>query len=127
MTRRSGARVRLVLAAAVTAALLSMVAAPLDAQGRGRRDRESARRAATGKIVPRSYEEPAFARGYAEGLQRGQDAGRRKERYDPVGSLEYRAGDRGYAIAYGSRDAYKTNYRAGFRQGYEDGYRNAAR
>lgn len=119
---------RLLLSAAAGAALIaSTMTAPLDAQGRGRPARENARRAVPGKQAPRSYEEPAFARGYAEGYQRGLEDGRRKERYDPVGSRDYREGDRGYSASYGSRDGYKTNYRAGFRQGYEDGYRAGPR
>ena len=118
---------RLLSTAASAALITSTIIAPLDAQGRGRPARENARRALSGKQVPRSYEEPAFARGYAEGHQRGLDAGRRTARYDPVGSRDYREGDRGYSPSYGSRDAYKTNYRAGFRQGYEDGYRDGTR
>lgn len=119
---------RLLLSAAASAALITATTtAPLDAQGRGRPARENARRALSGKQVPRSYEEPASARGYAVGFQRGLEDGRRKQRYDPVGSRDYREGDRGYFLSYGSRDAYKTNYRAGFRQGYEDGYRDGTR
>jgi hypothetical protein len=72
----------------------------------------------------RSYEDPAFARGYAAGRERGAADARSRERYDPVASREYREGDRGYAASYGSRDAYKSNYREGFRKGYEDGYRS---
>lgn len=79
------------------------------------------------KQVQRRFEEPAYARGYADGHARGLDDGRRQERYDPVGSREYRKGDQGFHESYGSRDAYRTNYRAGFRQGYEDGYRERTR
>lgn len=74
------------------------------------------------------YQEPAYARGYADGYRRGFDDGRNHERYDPAGSREYRDGDTGYDVSYGgSRDAYRNNYRAGFRQGYEDGYRAGSR
>jgi hypothetical protein len=118
---------RLLLTAAVSAVLItSAITVPLNAQGRGRSDRDRSR-ALSGKQMPRSYEEPAFARGYAGGYQRGLEDGRRKQRYDPVGSRDYREGDRGYSLSYGSRDAYKTNYRAGCRQGYEDGYRDGTR
>ena len=116
------------LAAAAVALIAFGSATSLDAQGRAREGgtpgRDDPRRSVAARQVPRSYEEPAFARGYAAGLQRGRDDARRKARYDPVGSPEYREGDRGYESSYGSRDAYKSNYRAGFRQGYEDGYRN---
>ena len=76
---------------------------------------------------PKKYEEPAYARGYADGHAKGLADGRSHERYDPVGSREYRSAEEGYQASYGSRDAYRNNYRAGFRQGYEDGYRGATK
>ncbi len=72
-------------------------------------------------------QEPAVARGYADGYRRGLDDGRDRDRYDAVGSSAYRSADAGFYRDYGSRDAYRNNYRAGFRQGYEDGYRDGAR
>ena len=80
---------------------------------------------ALSRQVPRGFQEPAFARGYADGYQRGLTDGKARQRYDPADSAEYRNADQGYANAYGSRDAYRNNYRAGFRQGYEEGYREA--
>jgi len=77
--------------------------------------------------VLRGYRDPAFARGYSDGWERGADDGRDRDRYDPVRHGDYRDGDDGYTRSYGSRDVYKNNYRAGFRQGYEDGYRSGAR
>jgi len=79
----------------------------------------------TGSPFPRpgSYEEPAFARGYADGFRRGADSRRDHGRYDPLGGRDYRDADQGYFGTYGSRDAYRNNYRAGYRQGYEDGFR----
>jgi hypothetical protein len=74
-----------------------------------------------------AYREPASARGYSDGYERGLDDARHRNRYDPVGEKDYRNGDDGYYNGYGSKDAYKNNYRAGFRQGYEDGYRGTAR
>ena len=71
----------------------------------------------------RGYQEPAFARGYADGFELGRSDNKGGKRYDPVGHRDYRDADQAYYAAYGSRDAYKNNYRAGFRQGYEDGYR----
>jgi hypothetical protein len=76
----------------------------------------------TGQL-PRGYQEPAFARGYADGFKLGHDDNQGSKRYDPVGHRDYRDADQAYYSAYGSRDAYKNNYRAGFRQGYDDGYR----
>ncbi len=101
----------------------SLLLGSLDAQGRGRPDRDGPRRVVPGRSIPRGYEEPAFARGYDAGRERGRADARGGQRYDPVASREYREGDRGYVASYGSRDAYKSNYRAGFRQGYEQGYR----
>jgi len=70
---------------------------------------------ANSRRVPGAYQEPAFARGYADGYEEGVGDVRGRDRYDPVGSRDYRNGDQGYYGSYGSRDAYKNNYRAGFR------------
>ena len=116
-----------IITAVVGAALVVSSAEPLSAQGRGRgrgnSDTDTPRWSLPGRVIPKKYEEPAFARGYAAGKERGTDDAKKGDRYDPVASREYRDGDLGYAASYGSRDAYKSNYRAGFRQGYEDGYR----
>ena len=74
-----------------------------------------------------AHQEPAFARGYADGYRRGLEDSRDRNRYDPVAHRDYRAGDLGYQREYGSRDSYRNNYRAGFRQGYEEGYRGTPR
>ena len=125
-------RKRLFVAVAGVALMLFAVPAPLEAQGRGKpapsnvekSKREPFRLSLQGRGTAKKFEEPAFARGYEAGKTRGLADAKDGERYDPVGSQEYRDGDRGYTASYGSRDAYKSNYRAGFRQGYEDGYRN---
>jgi hypothetical protein len=91
--------------------------------GRG----QSAAQGIVNRLVPRAYQEPAFARGYRDGHQLGLADGRTRELYDPASNAEYRNGDEGYTPSYGSREAYKNNYRAGFRQGYEDGYRSVTR
>jgi hypothetical protein len=80
-----------------------------------------------GRRANGAYREPASARGYSDGYERGLDDVRHRNRYDPVGEKDYRNADDGYYSGYGSKDAYKNNYRAGFRQGYEDGYRLLAR
>lgn len=74
-----------------------------------------------------AFSEPAYARGYAEGFDKGRDDYDDRDRYDPVSHREYRDGDRGYNSNYGSRDLYKQHYREGFREGYEDGYRGGTR
>ena len=71
--------------------------------------------------------EPARARGYAEGFDKGREDYEDRDRYDPVRHGWYRDGDRGYNNDYGSRELYKQNYREGFREGYEDGYRGGNR
>ena len=113
-----------ITAAAGAAIVISAIPPLLAAQGSSRRERESISRPFSGRSLPRRDEEPAFARGYTAGREQGRVDARRRERYDPVASREYRDGDRGYEASYGSRDAYKSNYRSGFRQGYEDGYRS---
>ena len=117
------------------AALVALLASPyaipdLDAaqRGRGLRAREVMKRTDVMKRqVQRRFEEPAFTRGYSDGHARGLEDGRNQQRYDPVGSRDYRNADQGFQDSYGSRDAYRNNYRAGFRQGYEDGYRDGTR
>jgi hypothetical protein len=99
----------------------------LSPQGRGAGQAGEGRQGGAFRPVPRGYQEPAFARGYGDGYQRGLADGKARDRYDPADSLDYRNGDQGYSSAYGSRDAYRSNYRAGFRQGYEEGYREATR
>jgi hypothetical protein len=102
-------------------------------EGRGRGQalvppgRGTTRQSTLNRQLPRGYQEPAFARGYEDGRERGNADGKARERYDPANSPDYRNGDQGYSSSYGSRDAYKSNYRAGFRQGYEEGYRQATR
>lgn len=128
---------QLVVTAAVAAcAAVSVTSDAAAGQGRGRgaagveqrRGRgESVRRTLAGRQRPRAYQEPAFARGYSIGYDRGLADGLRRARYDPVDNREYRSGDEGYSASYGSKDAYRNNYRAGFRQGYEDGYRAGTR
>ena len=73
------------------------------------------------------YQDPAYARGYADGFERGLDDGRDRDRYDPVRHRDYRSADEGYYRDYGPKQAYEDNYRAGFRQGYEEGYRDGNR
>lgn len=94
------------------------LAAPVAAQGRSWGPGRSARA---------GYQDPAFARGYAEGYERGVDDGRDRDRYDAVRHRDYRDADDGYFRRYGPKRAYENNFRAGFRQGYEEGYRHGNR
>ena len=72
-------------------------------------------------------QEPASARGYSDGYEKGLEDRNDRDRYDPVRHGDYRDADDGYYREYGPKDAYKNNYRAGFRQGYDEGYRDGAR
>jgi hypothetical protein len=72
----------------------------------------------------RGYQDPAYARGYSDGWDKGLEDGRDRDRYDPVRHGDYKDADNGYDRTYGSKDAYKNNYRSGFRQGYEAAYRD---
>ncbi len=109
-----------------TALVLSFVIfiTPLtaDAQGRGR-GRGPGRFGAV-PLAGGVYEEPAFARGYADGFRHAQEDRRERRRYDPVGHRDYREADQGFSRSYGTLEAYKNNYRAGFRAGYDAGYRD---
>ena len=108
------------------AVLLSLViaATPItaDAQGRGRG--RGPTRFGSLPLAGGAYEEPAFARGYADGFKHAQEDRRERRRYDPVAHRDYRDADSGFARSYGTREAYRNNYRAGFRAGYDAGYRD---
>jgi hypothetical protein len=115
----------LALALALVAA-----AAPAGAQGRGRGlglGRFGAPPPGPPGLAGRAYQEPAYARGYADGYRHAQEDREDRRSYDPVAHRDYREADQGFYRSYGSRDAYKNNYRAGFRAGYDAGYRDVRR
>jgi len=68
--------------------------------------------------------DPALERGYADGYEKGFDAGRDRDRFDVLRHKWYRSADRGYGRWYGSRDRYRDAYREGFHSGYARGYRD---
>ena len=111
----------------VVSLALVTTAVPADAQGRGRGFGRfgAPAPAAPGIAAGRaSQEEPAYARGYADGYRYAQQDRSDRRGYDPVAHRDYRDADQGFYRSYGSRDAYKDNYRAGFRAGYDAGYRD---
>ena len=121
-----------VLAAIVIGATLGMPFASEAGQGRGRGrglDQKQSRgsQGDAGRSASRVYQDPATAKGYDYGYERGLTDGREGQRYDPVRHRDYRDAERGYVSNYGSRDGYRTNFRSGFRQGYETGYREGTR
>jgi hypothetical protein len=93
-----------------------------DAQGRSRG--RAPGRFGMLPLAGRGSEEPAFARGYADGLRHAQDDRRERRGYDPVAHRDYRDADQGFSRSYGTVEAYRNNYRAGFRAGYDAGYRD---
>jgi hypothetical protein len=64
----------------------------------------------------------AYDRGYREGVQQGEEDGRRGRDPQWERSSTYRDADRGYQDRYGSRDAYRDEFRRGFASGYRSGY-----
>ena len=109
-----------------TAFVVSLVilVAPLTAHAQGRGRGRGIGRLGALPVAGRGYEEPAFARGYADGFKHAQEDRRERRRYDPVGHSDYREADQGFSRSYGTLEAYRNNYRAGFRAGYEAGYRD---
>lgn len=65
--------------------------------------------------------------GYRDGLEAGERAAQKGDRFDPVREGRYRQGDHDYDRRFGSRDEYKRDYRDAFRQGYDAGYRGRQR
>ena len=66
---------------------------------------------------------PAFDLGYRDGLDKGREDRRDRDRDDPVRHGRYRSADHGYQRRYGPRDVYRGVYRQGFLAGYEEAYR----
>jgi hypothetical protein len=105
----------------VSVAIMVLAASlTVDTQGRGR----VLGRFGAPQVAGRGYEEPAYARGYADGFRHAQDDRKGRRRYDPVAHSDYRDADQGFSRSYGSLEAYRNNYRAGFRAGYDAGYRD---
>jgi hypothetical protein len=111
-----------------------------DRRGGGDGRRPNANGRTTGRAVPRSeypdrypypeardpqsrrgsgYESEGFRRGYEDGIVKGREDVRDRDRFDPARHGWYRSADRGYNSRYGSREDYRTEYRRGFLAGYE--------
>jgi len=83
-----------------------------------------------GCAVPVSAQAPRYAQprspGYAEGYERGLDAGyddrRRNRPRSYIDELTYRAADAGYRREYGPREWYRDEFRRGYGVGYQQGY-----
>lgn len=70
------------------------------------------------------YADEAYRRGYDDGYQRGLDAARDGDRYDPRRERWYRDADRGYDRRWGPRADYRQFYRDAFTRGYDAGFRD---
>lgn len=113
-------------AALVSFALLSMTACgSVYAQGRGYPGANHPPRGGVSRGG--GYYDVAYERGLDDGYQRGLDAARDGDRFDPRRERWYRSADRGYSRRYGSREEYRQLYRDGFMRGYEQGYRDGRR
>ena len=69
------------------------------------------------------YQSVPFENGRQDGLVKGREDARDRDRYDPARHGWYRSADRGYNSRYGSREDYRSGYREGFLAGYEEAYR----
>lgn len=66
--------------------------------------------------------DPAYDRGYHDGLNAGVKDWKRDHPFDIWRHDRYRSADSGYRWRFGPRPDYRRAYRAGFRAGYELGY-----
>lgn len=82
---------------------------------------EDARRPGSRAGTP--FPSPAAASGYRDGLVKGEEDARDRDRYDPSRHAWYRSADRGYSSRYGAKSRYQSDYRRGFLEGYNDAYR----
>jgi hypothetical protein len=63
-----------------------------------------------------------FQNGYEDGVVKGREDARDRDRFDPARHSWYRSASRGYNSRYGSRQQYADAYRQGFLRGYEETY-----
>ena len=62
-----------------------------------------------------------FEKGYEDGVVKGREDARDRDRFDPARHNWYRSANRGYGSRYGSREQYAEAYREGFLRGYRAG------
>jgi hypothetical protein len=65
----------------------------------------------------------AYDNGVRDGIEKGREDARDRDRFDPRRHRWYRDAERGYDNRFGSREQYRDEYRRGFLAGYEQGYR----
>ena len=60
--------------------------------------------------------------GYNDGLRRGSEDSRDRDRYNPEKSGDYKKATNGYDSDYRDKESYKRAYRDAFLRGYDEGY-----
>ncbi len=64
----------------------------------------------------------AYDQGYREGVRKGEQDGRRGDRFAYQNERDFQRGDKGYHRNLGDRDRYRQIFRDGYAVGYSDGY-----
>jgi hypothetical protein len=74
----------------------------------------------------RSYENQMYRvaqdYGYRDGINKGAEDARDRDRYNPERSNEYKKATNGYDSDYRNKEGYKQAYRDAFQHGYDEGY-----
>ncbi len=91
-------------------AMLSMLAAPVTTA--------EAQQTPRARVAIQS----AYDEGYREGLRVGSEHSRLGRPFNFGVAVEFRRGDAGYRLAFGTRDQYRADFRVGFERGYRSGY-----
>ena len=60
--------------------------------------------------------------GYRDGINKGAEDARDRDRYAPERASEYKKATNGYDSDYRNKDGYKQAYRDAFQRGYDEGY-----
>ncbi len=60
--------------------------------------------------------------GYRDGLNKGAEDARDRDRYNAHNAKDYKKATNGYNSGYRNKDAYKQAYRDAFLRGYDEGY-----
>jgi hypothetical protein len=101
--------------------LLSSVDVQAQYGGYGRDDRYGTYGGRNGRNTNEMYR-VAQDYGYNDGLRRGAEDMRDRDRYNPEKASDYKKATNGYDSYYGNKDEYKRAYRDAFLRGYDDGF-----
>lgn len=112
----------------MAAGLVAFTATDANAQYRDRdyrQDRRDDRRDRRNDRYDRysnSLYRTAQQQGFRDGMMRGRDDRRDRDRFNPQKASEYKKGTNGYYNRLGNKNEYKNTYRQAFLQGYNAGY-----